>query len=321
MPQTREDKLRGYTGGRFALELDDHQQVGWVTAVDGGHLKSTAITSMVGQDAWVTKYAGKATYEDVSITLGAAMSPQLWKWVRASIERRPERRNGALVAYDFNQRERSRRTFYDALISEIAFPALDATAKNAGTLTLKISPERVVYEPSSKNGPINQPGYANKEPIQQKKWLSNNFSFSLDRFKGDEALHHAKIEAFTIKQNIIQNPVGNEKVARKEAGRLELPQLVVTLPENLADGWVKWFQTAVAEGDRMGQYTTGSIRFFGQPMKKDELMRFDLHVVSLVSLEFDKWEAQKEGLEQVKATLNVESMHMVPGDGTVGSTR
>jgi phage tail-like protein len=319
MAGTREDRLRAYTGGRFALELDDHQQVGWVTAVDGGQLKSQPITSMVGVDGYVTKYAGRPTYDDVSITLGAAMSPQLWSWVRASLNRNPQRRNGALVGYDFNQRERSRRSFYDALISEIQFPALDATAKNAGTLTLKLAPERVVYEPS--DGSKMMPGGGNDEGPKQKRWLSNNFSFSLDRFKGDESLFSCKVEAFTIKQNIIQNPVGHEKVTRKEAGRLELPQIVVTFPENLLKGWTQWYETAVVQGDRADQYTTGHIRFYGQPQQRDELMRIDLIDVSLVSLEFDKWEAQKEGLAQVKATLNVEQMNLVPGDGTVGSVQ
>ena len=49
----------------------------------------------------------------------------------SEIEGKPQRRNGALVGYDFDFHERSRRSFRDGLIAEIGFPALDAASKNS----------------------------------------------------------------------------------------------------------------------------------------------------------------------------------------------
>jgi len=313
---TRDDRLRTYAGGRFSLELDDHQPMGWVTSIDGGHLKSQPVSSMAGVDSFVAKYAGRATFDDITVTLGTAMSPQLWKWVEASINRKPERRNGAIVGYDYNLCERSRRTFSNALISEIAFPALDAASKNAHTVSLKLAPESIEFGKPDGNKRV--AAYGKDEVSKQKMWLSNNFSFSLDRFKGDESLFNIKVDGFSIKQTIIPNPVGSEMWARKEAGRLELPNIVVHIPENLSRGWADWYKTSVIEGNRLKQYTTGAIRFFGQPQKRDELMRFELSGVSLLSLEFDKMEASKEGISMVKATLQVEGLDMKTGDGTVG---
>ena len=91
-----------YSGGRFTLELDDHKPVGFVSSIDGGHFKAEAVTSMVGPNGHVTKYAGKPKYEDVTLNVGMAMSPSFWHWVKASLEHKPQRRHGALVGYDFN---------------------------------------------------------------------------------------------------------------------------------------------------------------------------------------------------------------------------
>jgi hypothetical protein len=307
-PSTREDKIKAYTGGTFALELDQKHPVGWITAIDGAHFKASTVTSMVGADGYVTKYAGKPTYEDFTITCGMAMSPKFWDWVQASLDGKPQRRHGALVGYDFNFVERTRRSFFSALIAEVQFPALDASSKSATSLNVKISPERLQYDKASGSS---QP-YA-PSPEKQKLWGPNQFSFSLDRFKGDESLLSCKVEAFTVKQNIIQNPIGFELETRKEIGRLELPNMVVTFPESLAAGWFDWFNTAVVRGDRQKQQTTGVITYYAQ--NKKELMRVELEGVTLLSLELDKFEGQKEGIAQVKATLHIEGLKLKPGQG------
>ena len=310
------DLTRPYTGGRFTLELDDKKPAGFVNAIDGGHFKSAGpVASMVGADGYVTKYTGRPSYDDISITIGMAMSPTFWRWVKASLDNKPERRNGALVGYDFNHRERSRRSFFRALISEIAFPALDAASKSTAAMTIKLSPERMEFQKG--DGSTLSGGEAPAQMTKQKLWLTSNFRFELDRFKGDPSLRNLKIEAFTVKQNIIPNPIGTDMDARKEVGRLELPQIVVTFPESDIEGWMKWYDAAIAKGNRLDQYTTGFIAYYASDGERTELMRIELDGVSLVSIEIDKYEAQKEGIANAKATLNVEQMTLKPGKGTV----
>lgn len=307
MPQAN-----AYTAGMFTFELDDGKPVGFVSSVDGGHFKSAgAVTSMVGADNYVTKYAGRPTYDDIVITIGTAMSPAFWKWVRASLDRKPERRNGALVGYDFKMQERTRRTFYGALISEIGFPALDAGAKSSAALTIKIAPERIEFKEGDHSKLSG--GQAQDQLRKQKRWLPSNFRFELDRFKGDPALQSAKVDAFAVKQNIIQNPIGHSLEAHKEPGRLELPALVVTFPEAHMAPWMRWYDEAVAKGERRHQYTTGVITYYDS--SRSELMRLELGGVSLLSLEIEKYEAHKEAISSCKATLNLESLSLTPGQG------
>ena len=306
---------RAFTGGKFTLELDQRESVGFVNAIDGGHFKSAGqLASMVGADNYVTKYSGKPQYDDITITVGTAMSPAFWKWVQASLDYKPQRRNGALVGYDFNLKERTRRSFYGALIAEIAFPALDASTKTGAALNIKITPERMDFKDG--DGSDLKASQAQNQMAKQKMWLSSNFRFELDKFKGDATLRNCKIDSFTVKQNVITNPIGTEMDTRREVGRLELPNLVVTFPESGVKPWMDWFDKAVAKGNRADQLTTGFISYLAGD-GDTELLRIDLGGISLLSLEIDKYEAGKESIANVKATLNVETMALKAGEGTI----
>jgi phage tail-like protein len=308
------DLKKAYTGGRFAFEFDDKTPSGFVSGIDGGHFKADPISYAQGSDFFVTKYAGRAKYDDITISVGAAMSPQFWKWVTASLEGKPQRRNGALVGYDFDYYERSRREFFRGLIAEIAFPALDASSKNAATLGIKITPEYIEYKAG--DGHRLTGGQAQDQMTKQKRWLTSNFQFKLDRFKNGDGMRTIKVEPFTVKQNVIDNPVGSEPHARKEVGRLELPQIVVSFPESQMATWMKWWDDTVGKGERKGQYSDGHITYLASD-QSTELMRIELSGVSLLSIELDKYEAHKEGIATAKATLNLEGLKLKTGEGTV----
>jgi phage tail-like protein len=308
------DLKKAYTGGRFAFELDDRKSAGFVSSIDGGQFKSDPVTYQQGSDFYVTRYAGRAKFDDITVSVGAAMSPTFWQWVSSSIAGKPQRRNGAIVGYDYDFCERTRRSFFNALISEIGFPALDAASKNAATLSIKLTPEWIKWEKG--DGHQLGGGQAQDQMSKQKRWLTSNFRFQLDRFKGGDSLRNCKIEAFTVKQNVIDNPVGSEKYARKAVGRLELPQIAVTFPESQVDDWMQWYDKAVREGNRKEQYTTGAIVYYASD-SRTELMRIELDGISLLSVELDKYEAQKEGIATAKATLNIERLTLKPGAGNV----
>jgi phage tail-like protein len=304
---------KAYVANRFALELDDRKQAGFVSAIDGAHFKATPIKQNVGNTNYVTIYSGKPSYDDITVTVGMAMSPSFWKWVKASLDNKPERRTGALVGYDFNNCERSRRTFYSALISQVQFPALDAKNKTSAALQVTISPERLEFKKGD-NSKIGQNTAPNEAP-KQKRWLTSNFRFELDRFKGDESLKTLSLQAFTVKQNVIPQNVGYELESRKSVGRLELPQIVVSFPEGKGSEWVKWYDRAVVKGNRRDQTTTGVLTYYSTD--KEELMRIEFAGVSLASLEVDKYDSKKSDIANMTATLNVEAMSLVPGKGNV----
>jgi len=308
MPQNRT-----YTGGLFMFEFDGRTAAGYVNNIDGGHFKADAVSYMQGSDFRVTKYAGRAKYDDITITVGAAMSPTFWEWVDKSLKGKPERRNGALVAYDFQFKERARRTFYSALIAEIGFPALDAGSKNTpASITVKMTPEHIEFKKGDEHALRGD--QAQDQMQKQKMWLTSNFRFQLEKFSA--ATNCIKVEAFSVKQNVIDNPVGSEKYARKEVGRLELPQLVVTFPESDMDKWMSWWQESVGDGNRKNKTTTGVLTYYANDMRT-ELMHLELDGVSLVAIEVEKYEAHKEGVSTGKATLALEGLVLKKAKGTV----
>ena len=55
----------------------------------------------------------------------------------------PQRKNGAVIAYDFNYKEQARREFFDAIITEIGLPRLDGASKDAVAFILKFRPKKM----------------------------------------------------------------------------------------------------------------------------------------------------------------------------------
>ncbi len=119
------------------------------------------------------------------------------------------------------------------------------------------------------------------------------------------------MEAFTVKQNIIVNPVGPEREPRKEFGRLELPSLSVSVLEKDMKGWMDWYTKSVVNGSY--EETTGFISY--QSPDSKELMRLDLDNVGITSIDIEKYEAAKESMARIKVALYVEGMKLDRGPG------
>jgi phage tail-like protein len=297
------------------LELDG-TPVGFLTSVDGAQFKSDEVKYQTGVEQYlnlITKYPGKPKYDDITITVGMANSPDFWAWIKSTLDNDPERRNGSIVVYDYKHRERQRREFYGALITEVGFPALDASSKGAANMTIKFSPETLRY----KDGDMSHRGgvtYKQGELPKQKLWLTSNFNFSLDRFQGDASLKNAKVEAFTVKQNVVPNPIGYMLETQKYSGLVETPNIQVSFPQSQVKPWMEWYETCVRDGNYIGELTTGSIEYYASD-NETLLLTVHLDNVGIESLEFEKLEAHKEGISKVKVTLYVESMRLEKGDG------
>jgi hypothetical protein len=309
-----------YSGGYFTLELDEKKPVGFVSSIDGGHFKSDAVKSPIGGrpgqtggDFLIQQYAGKPKYEDITIVTSMAMSPAFWKWVKATLDNKPERRDGALVSYDYALEERSRRTFKRALISEVQFPAADAKGKGGQNVTVKLSPEKLEWVDGDKSKLKSETGPDG--PKKQKMWTQAYFRFKIDKLGDDASLRAAKVDAFTVKQGVIANPVGAELESRKEPGKLELPNIVCSFPEAFVKPWMDWYKSTVVEGKR--ETTSGYLSYQGTRAGDVELLRVEFSGMSLLSIEFEKSEALKDGLAMVKATLGIEGLSIKTGQGTL----
>lgn len=299
-PSKRE---RAFVVGRFELDLDG-VRCGVLHSVDGGNFKSESIGEKVGGDALVTRYPGRQKFEDITFQLGPKAAPAVWKWVKASLANKPERKHGAIIALDIDSNERSRRDFFDAVFSEMQFPAVDAKSKEGKRFTIKIAPERVEYSNKPERG---------DRPVEadiriQKQALPSSFSLRIDGIDRKVMSNVAKVEAFSVKQNVIDNPMGGLLFTRKEFGRVDYPNLTFSIPETFVKPFMKWWEEFVGRGNHTHANERNGALVYLDSTRAKELGSVSFQGLGITSITLDKHEGHADGVRMAKVELYMESL-------------
>src|SRR5262245_25847688 len=91
------------------------------TNVTGGSISADLVTEKIGPDHIGRKHLAGVKYEDISLEVGAGMSPEFYGWIKASLQGTYSRRNGEIYICDYNYVPRGTLSFFNALISEVSF--------------------------------------------------------------------------------------------------------------------------------------------------------------------------------------------------------
>jgi phage tail-like protein len=212
------------SSNRFSLEIDGIN-VGAVASVSGGVLEYDVVDLAVN-DHVQRKHLGQPKYEDFTVAIGSGMGKGMYDWIKASFDKGYVRKNGAVIAADFNFNEKARRTFTDALITEVTVPALDAASTAGGYFTVKFSAASVADV---------KPSGAPVHAAKQKLWLCSNFRFIV---QGVDTTRVASIDSFTWKQSIQA-----DGSAVLDAGDLGVSFPAVSLPS-----WQHWYNHNALSG-------------------------------------------------------------------------
>ena len=138
---------RSYTAGKFAMQLDG-ADVGFVVSVEGGEPFGEVVEAPpVG--VRVDKHIGGVRYAPIVVEVGTSMAAAFREWVDAMLQGRPTAKNGAISFLDYNMKERTRLEWTAGLITEVGFPALDASSKDAAVMRVTIQPERSTFRAGS----------------------------------------------------------------------------------------------------------------------------------------------------------------------------
>lgn len=304
---------RAYAAGHFALELDN-KAGGWLFSIEGGMATAEVVNEKIGPEHLIHKHISTVKYEDITVTCGPAMSREFYSWITNSFQGNYTRQNGAIVAADYNFLEVMRLNFYSGLVTEVGFPALDASSRDMARLTIKISPEYTRIETPSEKPPENPKGGEGQsiagskypiDPVKAKRWLTRNFRCSVD---GIDCSRVTKVEAITIKQKVTEVPLGEFRDAYREPTTIEYPNVVFSLPESHADGFFKWYKSFVLDGNcDTGDEKHGSIEFLHEDMKTIAC-RIDLKHLGLFKVTLDKGEAGSDKIRMVKVEMYCEKM-------------
>jgi len=193
---------------------------------------SDVVSVTTGTSYFVKKHIGNIKYEDVSMLVGSDVSRPMLDWMSGTIIMNYQRKNGALTI-DGRQHE-----FFNALVTEIGFPALESGGSNKGFLSVKFAPEYTrVTKASSKFKNVASPPTS---------FSTSSFLVEIDGLATGKIV---RVDAFTIKQTATTDELGDARDYLKEPGKLEFPNLALYVAPGDATGFTEWHEDFVIKGN------------------------------------------------------------------------
>lgn len=302
---------KSYTAGHFSLQIDGHKTTTFLKNVSGGWAKATLIDEPVGAQSDRVKHLGPIEIDPMAVEFGLAGATPILEWIKGSWDRRWARRNGQITHADFNLKQTFEHWFYDALMLEASFPALDATSKDTGYLKAKWLPERT--RTVATDGAKTEIGsnFFNK----QKFWAPSAFRFRIDQFDGME--YTSKIEAMTIKQGVKKMFTGKDRFPQIEPTNLQFPNVVGYISLAHASRLLKWHDDYVFSGKKdPKQQLSGSIEYLS-PDRKSTIFQINLFDAGLMSAHIEDAQANQDAIKRVKFEIFVGRME-ITGQGSLG---
>jgi phage tail-like protein len=300
-----------YSSAFFELELDGAQAVTNLRSIEGGGVKADVINYQMGDNGAMWRQLGKPKYDDIKVSFGLAGSPEFWTWMNRFMTGNHERRNGSIVAGDFNYQAKAKRHFWEALISEIAFPKWDGTDKNSANVTVTISPEKVTYEAASGSIDSRAPAEA-----KQRNIAACNFDFELHGYK-EACARITKVDGFSLKMKVIEHPFGTQLHAAKVPGKMEYPNLVFYLPEVDAQPFRDYHTNAIMNGQRSGGIT-GILNFYNNA--KYLQGSFEFAGVHIFNVSTEKSDSNSEDAKLTKVECAIEGLTVTMNVQDAGHT-
>jgi hypothetical protein len=295
--------IRSYVAGNFFFQMDG-VKCGFIKSMDGGAITAEVINEPSGPSYFVKKHIGTPKYEDFTMQIGFSMSKAVYDWIAASWMMNYQRKNGAVIACDYKLDAKSQREFFNALITETGIPACDGASKEPAYLTLKYAPEYTRYTKAS--------GKASGEfgKNEQKLFLPQNFRLTID---GLDCTKVAKVDAFTVKQTAVTDDIGDSRDYLKEPGKLEFPNLKVTMSEVSAQTWYDWHEDFVIKGNNdEGREKSGVLEFLS-PNRQDVIFTVKFFNLGIFKISTDKSEANADAIKRVSGELYCERMEIQTG--------
>jgi phage tail-like protein len=297
MPSARTTQLTS-----FMLTLDG-VACGFLASSVGGDISADVIEERADGSPFAHKHIGRPKYEDLTLQLGFGMASPVYDWIAATWSAGFARKNGSVTAVDASMNAFSEQQFARALLTKTTIPALDAASKDAGRLTITLSPESTTTAAGAGKAPT--VGIA-----QHKPFLLSRFRLELD---GLDCSHVTKIDSFTVEVKVSSDAVGGLREVGTEPTGIAFPDLRVTMAEGAAAAtWQSWFTDFVLDGkNEEAQEKNGSIVFLA-PDLQGELARATLHNVGISALRRVPFGAN-DSVRRLAADLYCERMEFAVG--------
>lgn len=287
-----------YGAGKLALELDG-QAAGFSYGVEGGSAVGEVTTIAMGPNQIPNKQLTNLRYDPITVEFGPGMTRPWYDWISGTLDMKIQPRNGAVLSLSFDNKLQSRLDFMNALITEISFPTLDAASRDAGRMKVKLAPAATQQQKGS--GAI-VGGTLSKAT---KQWLPANFRLNIQGL--EQATQRVnKIEALTIKVVLQPTQVGAKGSTLLQAVGIEIPNLVITLPEVDAGPFYQWHEDFVIKGINGPDKERPGVLEWLDPTLKTVLGSLQFFNLGIFKIAPEKVEAAAETIRRVKVEMYCE---------------
>jgi hypothetical protein len=294
------DTVRVYGSGSYLFNLNG-QAIGIVKGFSGGSISAEVVTEHAGPLYGPKKHLGQTKYEAISVDLGFHLAQPVYEWIQDWLQTKLTPRDGSIVTTDFNFNAKAEEEFYSALITELSLPACDASAKDAGYLTLKFQPELT----RSKKGS----GKVENKAQQHKGWITNNY---LLQIPGLDCTKVSKIAPITIKQKLSETSDDFSRATQYQPTAMEFPNLAVEIPEVSAEHWTEWFKSFVIEGkNQEADEKDGTLELLS-PNLKEVLATLKFYNLGIFKMSMVPLQGH-DGIRRLRAEMYCERIEFFPG--------
>lgn len=294
---------RAYSASYFALDLEGGA-AGFLKSAAGGAVTAEVKEfAQAGQPA--DKQLGQPIYEPFQIQFGlGASDPELYRWMAWAWSGNFQPKNGAILGVDHQFETRSRREFFNAVITETTVPACDGASREAGSLTVKFKPEFTRQVKVSGKLP------GNLGMTQAKAWLASNFRLTID---GLDCTRITRIESFTVKNVLPEEQVGEFREHSRLPVKIEFPNLKITLSSASAQTWQDWLESFVVQGKNGSQDERKGRLEFLSSNQREVLATIEFTGLGIFRLE-NASQPNSDAAMRTTADLYCEGMKFIPGD-------
>jgi hypothetical protein len=292
---------RAHPNSQFHFTIDGHESF-LVKSFEGGLPKGNTVEESTGTTLDIVKHLTTFEIDPLSVEIGMQDGLPMLRWIRDSWKSKYCRKGGTVRLADFKLKNVKEYAFGSALITETAFPTLDAAGKDGAFLKVKIQPETAHLTKGDSRQIV---GISNSYQ-KMKLWSVNNFKFELEGFN---QLDVAKIDGFTVKQNVKSYSTGRGQYPYWEPTKLVFPDISIHMSMKAADEMVEWYHdTCEMRNTDPDLQTTGSITYLA-PNLEDEVFSIDLTGVGIKGMTIDKAE-RGDAPRRIKFDLYVSQMDL-----------
>jgi tail tube protein gp19 len=291
---------------QYLLELDG-VVCGAVRSVKGGSATADVIGQVTRGPMGATKKGlGPPRYEPIELEVPFGLDDRFYKWVGETWGGKPRAHDGALTMVTLDGAVLARREFFQALITSVTIPKLNASSKDAVLLTVELTPER------TRDVPVADDAQAPKSPARKKVAASKrNFSVEID---GLECRDVAIVDALTAAGKGAADALAAEREPRIVGTSIDFPSVRLDLSARHAGTWRDWFGSFVLEGKNGdGAEKNGRIRLLTNDLKTT-IATVELHGLGIYRLDDDWTAAEVAASRRITVELYCERMSFSLGE-------